>query len=348
MLAVVKEAPREGAIRVREVEPPRPHRGQVMLEVGAASICGSDLHIWHWAPAFHSVLKPPRVLGHEFVGRVAELGPEANGWAVGDRVVAESIVPCGRCPRCRRGRASICDSFQIRGVHRDGGMAEFALVEPSLLHRLPDDLPFQQAALIEPLSVATHAVLERSGVRPGDLALVLGPGPIGLLVAQVSRAAGAQVAVAGVAADEAVRLAAAEQLELRTINVEREPVAAGLQRLTGSDKADVVFECAGSGPALRAALDGVVKGGTVVLVALYGGLVEADLAWVVRRELSLQATYAANWTDYERSIGFVRSGAVKLNPLVSTYELPDAERAFEDALARRVLKPVLLPASVRA
>src|SRR5207248_1225870 len=197
MLAVVKEAAREGAIRVREVARARPGPGRVLLEVGAASVCGSDLHIWHWAPAFHAVLKPPRVIGHEFVGRVAELGPGVEGPPAGARVV-----------------------------------------------------------------------------------------------------------VAGVEADRAVRLVAAEQLGLGAINVEREPVAAGLQRLTGRDRADLAFECAGSGAALRSALEVVEKGGTVVLVALYGGPVETDLAWVVRRELSLQATYAANWIDYERSIGF--------------------------------------------
>ena len=342
MHAVVKEAAREGAIHVRQIEAPRPGPGQVLLQVQAASICGSDLHIWHWAPAFHPVLTPPRVIGHEFVGRVAEVGAGVEGFAPGDRVVAESVVPCGRCPRCRRGRTSICDNFQIRGVHRDGGMAELALAEPHLLHRLPDELSFEQAALIEPLSVATHAVLERSDIRAGDLALVLGPGPIGLLVGQVARAAGARVVVAGIEADQPVRLAAAAQLGLETINVARERIADGLMRLAGSERADLAFECAGGAAALGEALDNVVKGGTVVLVALYSGLVEADLAWVVRKELSLQATYAANWYDYERSIGFLTSGAVEVRPLISSYPLAEAERAFDDALHQRVLKPVLL------
>ena len=212
-----------------------------------------------------------------------------------------------------------------------------------MLHRLPDELPFERAALIEPLSVATHAVLDRSALRAGQLTLVLGPGPIGLLVAQVARAGGAQVVVAGIEADQPVRLAAAERLGLPTINVEREPIPDALERLTGRRAADLAFECAGSSAALRAALDGVVKGATVVLVALYGGPVETDLAWVVRRELSLQATYAANWIDYERSIEFLKTGAVEVAPLITTYPLSDAPQAFDDALARRVLKPVLLP-----
>jgi L-iditol 2-dehydrogenase len=340
--AVVKEAPREGAIHVREVRQPRPGPGQVLIEVAAASVCGSDLHIWHWAPAFHSVLKPPRIVGHEFVGTVAELGPGVDEGLLGERVVAESIVPCGRCPRCRRGRTSICDAFQIRGVHRDGGMAEFALAEPHLLHRLPDDLPSAQASLVEPLSVATHAVLEWSGIRAADLALVLGPGPIGLLVAQVAQAAGAKVVVAGVEADQPVRLAIAEQLGFATINVDREPIGDGLRRVVGSEKVDVTFECAGVGGSFRAALDSVFKGGTIVLVALYGGPVEAELAWVVRRELSILASYAASWFDYERSISFLQSGAVRAGPLITTYPLAEGERAFDDALNQRVLKPVLV------
>lgn len=342
MLAVVKEAAREGAIRVREMERPRPGPGQVLLRVGAASVCGSDLHIWHWAPAFHPILEPPRIVGHEFAGRIAALGPGVEGWAVGKRVAAESIVPCGRCPRCRRGRPNVCDSFQVRGVHRDGGMAEYVVAEASLLHRLPDELSFEQAALIEPLSVATHAVLERSGIRAGETALVLGPGPIGQLVAQVARAAGSRVVIAGLEADRAVRLAAADGLGLGTINVEREPVGDGLRRLLGVEKVDLTFECAGNETATRAALDGVVKGGTVVLVALYSGPIALELAWAVRRELSIQATYAGTWLDFERSIAFLQSGAVRVEPLITTYPLAEGVRAFEDALEQRVLKPVLV------
>ena len=342
MLAVVKEAAREGAIRVREMERPRPGPGQVLVRVGAASVCGSDLHIWHWAPAFHPILKPPRIVGHEFAGRVEELGAGVAGWTVGERVVAESIVPCGRCPRCRRGRPNVCDGFQVTGVHRDGGMAEYIAVEANLLHRLPDELSFEQASTIEPLSVATHAVLERSSIQPGDTALVLGPGPIGQLVAQVARAAGARVVIAGIEADRAVRLPAAEQLGLGAINVEREEIRDGLKRVLGVEQVDVAFECAGSQPATRSAIDAVVKGGTVVLVALYSGPIELELAWVVRRELSIQATYAGNWIDFERSIAFLKTGAVRVEPLIARYPLSEGQRAFEDALAQRVLKPVLV------
>ena len=343
MRAVVKEAAREGAIHVREVERPTPGPGQVLIEVKAASVCGSDLHIWHWEPAYQPIMKLPTVLGHEFVGLVAELGPGVDGLRLGERVVSESISTCGQCRQCRRGRTSICDSFYCLGVHGDGGMAEFALTEARLLHRLPDELPFEEATTIEPLSVATHAVVERSGIRPGDLALVFGPGPIGLLAAQVARTAGAQVVVAGVEADQAVRLAAAEQLGLGTINLDREDVPGGLRRLTGRDRADVALECAGAGAALRTALDSVVKGGTIVLVALYPGPIELDPSWAVRRELNIHATYAANWIDFERSIAFLRSGAVDVKPLVNTYPLDQAERAFKDALERQTLKPVLLP-----
>jgi L-iditol 2-dehydrogenase len=162
---------------------------------------------------------------------------------------------------------------------------------------------------------------------------VLGPGPIGQLVAQVAGAAGAQVVMAGIEADQAVRLAVAEQFGLPTINVERESVRDGLLRVSGRDRADLAFECAGASAALRDALQAVVKGGTIVLVALYGGSVETDFSWVVRREITLQATYAANWIDYQRSISFLRSGAVD----------DQADRAFKDALERLVMKPVLIP-----
>jgi L-iditol 2-dehydrogenase len=222
-------------------------------------------------------------------------------------------------------------------------MSQRALVEASLLHRVPDALPSELAAVVEPLAVATHAVLARSGVRAGDQALVLGPGPIGLFVAQVARAAGARVVVAGIEADQEVRLATAGRLGFGTINVEREALSAGLERLTGEPKVDLIYECAGSGAAVASALEATHKGGTIVLVALYSGPIQAELAWTVRRELSILASYGATWDDFERSIAFLDRGVVDARSIISTYPLRDGARAFDDALAQRVLKPVLLP-----
>jgi L-iditol 2-dehydrogenase len=343
MLAVVKEAPEVGAIRVREVPRPRLAEGQVLVEVRASSICGSDLHIWHWDPIFHAVLHPPRVIGHELAGVVVERAPgAAAGPRDGDRVIAETTRYCGRCPRCRRGRPNACDAFQVRGVHIDGGLAEAAAVDAHLLHPIPDALSFEHAALVEPTSVAVHAVLARGGVRPGDLALVTGPGPIGLFTAQVARAAGAEVVMAGADVDEPARLPIAASLGVKTLNTQREPVTDGLQRLTGRPRADVGFECAGAPAAFQTLVDGIEKGGTIVVVALYSGPFPFDPSVAVRRELEIRASYASVWDDYERAIAFIADGTVRVEPLIARFPLAEAERAFQQALAREVMKPVLV------
>jgi L-iditol 2-dehydrogenase len=343
MLAVVKESEGVGAIGVREVAVPQPDGVRVEIGIRASAVCGSDLHIWHWAPPFHGVLIPPRIIGHEAAGKVID--DPAGRHAAGARVVMEAIRSCGRCPRCRAGRTGICESFQVHGVHVDGAMTERVLVWPELLHPIPDEMPFERAALIEPAAVATHAVAVRGDIKPGDAALVVGPGPIGLLVAQVARAAGATVVVAGSDADEAYRLPIAQKLGLQTLNTEREPVNEGLKRLIGRERVDAAFECAGAGGAFQAAVQSVEKGSTVVIVALYSGAFPFDPSVAVRRELDLRTTYSANWPDYERAIRLISSGAIDVEPLIARFPLTDALEAFHRALDRTVLKPVLIPAT---
>ncbi|MFN8524075.1 MAG: alcohol dehydrogenase catalytic domain-containing protein [Chloroflexota bacterium] len=339
MLAVVKEAPQVGAIAVRDVAPPTPGAGEALISVKATSICGSDLHIWHWDPIFHAVMTTPRVIGHEFAGVVARSADA--GVPEGTRVIAESVRYCGACPRCRRGRTSICDNFRVRGVHIDGGMAEQTVIGTNSLHTIPDGLSFEHASVVEPASVATHAVLERSGVRPGDLALVTGPGPIGLLTAQIARAAGAEVVVTGAEVDQEVRLVTAEALGFKTINTARESVNEGLKRVVGRDRADLAIECAGTQGGFESAVQGVEKGGTIVIIALYSGAFPIDPSVAVRRELDLKASYIANWDDYERAIQFIADGTIDVGPLIRTYPLSDAVLAMEHALAKNVMKAVL-------
>jgi L-iditol 2-dehydrogenase len=340
MLAIVKESPSVGAIHLREVPAPTPAAGEVLIDVRATSVCGSDLHIWNWDPIFHQVLSPPRVLGHELSGVVASDG--GGDFHPGDRVIAESVVYCGQCPRCRRGRPFICDNFRVRGVHMDGAMAEQMAVQRRMLHRIPDSLPFEHAALVEPGSVATHAVLARGMPQPGDLVLVTGPGPIGLMAAQVARAAGAEVVVAGADVDEATRLPIAAGLGLKTLNTQREQVNEGLERLTGRRRVDICFECAGAPAAFMTTLEATEKGGTIVIVALYSGPFPLDPSVAVRRELDLKASYCASWNDFERTIAFIAAGTIQVEPLIARFPFDQAEQAFEQALTKEVMKPVFV------
>src|SRR5919199_1629658 len=212
----MKVAPQPGALELREVPRPTPREGEVIVEVAGASICGSDLHMAEWHPMARW-MKTPVILGHEFGGVVAEVGRGVADFQPGDKVAAESVIWCGRCPPCRAGKTHICLERRLFGIHEPGGIAEAVAWPQRLLHRLPSSLPPDQAALVEPTTVAVHAVmLQPPG--PGDVVLVTGPGPIGLLAGLVARAAGARVLVAGTPADTSARLPAAARLGLEPLD----------------------------------------------------------------------------------------------------------------------------------
>jgi L-iditol 2-dehydrogenase len=332
--AVLKLAPAPGAIQVQTVDRPRPGHGDVLIEVEAASICGSDLHIHKWDPIFHEFMHPPMVLGHEFAGRVVEVGPEVSSVQVGDRVMAESVVWCGACRTCLRGMSHVCERRQLFGIHRWGGMAEAVVAPAKFLHALPPSVSTRQGAAVEPLTVALHAVLLHPP-KPRDVVLVTGPGPIGLLAAQVARGMGADVFVAGAAADAEFRLPLAESLGLSVLDPDK-PLLEAL-----GQQADMAIEASGSQAALRDLIAAVTNGGSITLVGLFAGPVDVDLPALIRREIAVHPSYTGTWVDFDRAISLIRDGAVKIDPLLTVYALDDAVKAFEDALSQRVMKPLL-------
>lgn len=337
----MKIAPRPGALEVREVEKPTPGPGEALVQVAGATLCGSDLHIADWDPIFHGFMKPPMVLGHEFAGVVVEAGTGVTSVQTGMSVVAESVISCGSCSYCREGRTQLCVQRQIFGVHRPGGMAEMVIVPAHLLHQLPPGMPVSHAAIVEPTVVALHAVLGASP-DPGDVVLVIGPGPVGLLVAQCARAAGADVYVAGAPADRETRLALAQELGMTTLDPGL-PVADALRGAAGR-QAHLVFECSGSSNAVSGALAAVATGGSITLIGLFPAPLEIDLSAAIRREVTLRTSYIGGWNDFERAIGLLADGTIRVERLFRTYPLDDALQAFDDARARRVLKPLLIPA----
>jgi len=258
----------------------------------------------------------------------------------GDRVMAESVVWCGECAPCRRGRTHLCLERKLFGIHRPGGMAEYVAVPAQLLHRLPDSVPLNHAAVVEPTVVAVHGVLLQPP-KPGDVVLVTGPGPVGLLAGQVACAAGAEVFVAGAPADAATRLPIAQALGLHTLDPSL-PVAEALRQASGG-QADLVLECSGSGQALAGALDAVRPGGAITFLGLFAAPIEVNLSAAIRKELSLRPSYIGTWQDFDRAIRLLAEGAIKVEPLLVPYALRDALAGFDDAMQRRVMKPLLLP-----
>jgi L-iditol 2-dehydrogenase len=339
MKALVKAAPAPGALELQDVPAPRPRAQEVLLDVASASICGSDLHMAEWHPMARW-MKTPVILGHEIAGTVVETGPDVHTFGPGDQVAVESVIWCGRCRPCRAGRTNVCEARELFGIHQPGGLAEQIAVPERLLHRIPDGLALEWAALAEPTTVALHAVF-RCPPRAGETALVTGPGPIGLLVGQVARASGARVLVAGTRADAAMRLPAARELGLETLDPER-PLPEALAAVH-QGPVDMALECSGAGPALEAALQLVRRGGTLTLIGQPPQPPTFDVSAALRAELTLYATYFGTWHDMETALALLADGTIKVGPLVRPYTLDEAIGAFDDAAAQRVLKPVVQP-----
>jgi L-iditol 2-dehydrogenase len=339
--AVVKSKPAPG-VEFAEVPKPKIKPDEVLIEVKAAAICGSDLGIYDYTPAY-SKMKLPVVMGHEFSGRVAEAGTQVQGYKVGDRVISESVKACGVCEFCRAGHQNLCDGSTLFGIHTDGGMAEHIAVPYKLLHRLPDELSYEAGALIEPLSNAVHFVKDCTPVKLGDFVVVQGCGPIGLFSAQLFRLAGAEVIVTGVGVDTE-RFKIAEGLELEAVNIEKVDLAALVKERTGGRGADTAFVATGAPPAVAQATQIVKKRGRVTVIGIFGRPVEVPMTEVVRREVSIVGAYDAQPQNFGQSIKLARSGAVKVEALL-THRLPleKANEAFEAAKSRVGCKVEFIP-----
>lgn len=335
MKALFKAAPGPGALELRDIPPPEPRADEVVLDVAGASICGSDLHIAQWHPMAQWTTTPV-IMGHEFAGVVREIGSEVSGYTPGEAVFVESVIWCGVCPRCREGKTNVCDNRRLFGLHVPGGLAESVAAPVRLLHRLPPGLPTEHAALAEPTAVALHAVLLQPP-EPGDLVLVTGPGPIGIMCGRIARAFGARVLISGTPADAAHRLPLARELGLEALDPLR-PVRDSLDA-----EVDLVLESSGAGAAIDAALHVVKRGGGITLIGMPSRDIALDLTQALRAELALRASYCGTWHDFERALALLADGTVPADALVSTYALDAALQAFEDAAAQQVLKPLVRP-----
>jgi L-iditol 2-dehydrogenase len=302
-----------------------------VLEVTAAGICGTDLHIAD--DEYPSV--PPVTMGHEVSGVVAALGDGVDPAWAGARVVTETYFStCGRCAYCRAGRINLCLERRSIGSQVDGGFAPLVLVPARGLHRIPDWLDGRAAALAEPLACVCHSLLDPPVVGAGDDVLVVGPGPVGLLAAQVARAGGGNVHVRGAPRDE-VRLTAARALGFETSSAAHEQAVGPF---------DVVIECSGSGAGITFALESARRGGRYVQIGLAGRPVSIPLDEVCFRELSVTSGNAHTPTSWRRALALVEARSVELEPLLSeVVPLADWERAFAATRAAEGIKFVLDP-----
>ena len=342
MQAVVKTARGEGNVALRELPQPRPGPGQVLLAVRAAGICGTDLHIYH--DEFPT--QPPVVLGHELAGEVVAAGDGVTRVSVGDRVTTETYFHlCGSCRFCRGGQPNLCPERRSIGSGVDGGFAPYVVVPERNMHRLPDNLSFQEAALSEPLACVVHGALELPKVTAGDVAVVSGPGAIGLLTAQVVKAAGATVVVLGTGVDEHRLRLAAELSVDHVVNVQETDAQALVGDLTGGFGADVVYECAGAGPSAANLLGLVRRKGQYAQIGLFGKPIAWDLDQVCYKELSVTGSNASVPSAWDKALCLMAEGRVRTRELVTdAFPLAEWGEAFRRFEARSGVKTVLQPA----
>jgi len=315
MRQIVLEQP--GTFRERSVEPPRQPGDEVLVRIRRVGVCGTDLHAFAGRQPFFSY---PRVLGHELGVEVIEAPPNRQGIGKGDKCAVEPYVNCGTCHACLRGKPNCCERLQVMGVHRDGGMQELFSVPARLLHK-SEKLTLDQLALIETLGIGAHAV-ERSGLREGDEALIVGAGPIGLAVFSFAKLTGAKVRIL-------------ELQEDRRRFVER----LGAATLAEPDKqlADVVFDATGNPQAMEATFEYVAHGGRIVFVGLVQGRLSFDDSNFHRRETTLLSS-RNSCGDFPRIIQLIESGDLDTSPWIThRMELSEVPAKFAELRGYRDL-----------
>jgi L-iditol 2-dehydrogenase len=345
MKAVLKKAPKLG-IEVEEVPIPSINQDEVLIKVKAAAICGSDLGIYKYTPAYEG-MKLPVILGHEFSGDIVETGSAVESFAIGDRVLSESVKACGACGFCKEGRSNLCDETTLFGIHTDGAFAEYISVPYTLLHMIPRGMSYEEAALVEPLSNSVHFVLDITPFKVNDYVVVQGCGPIGLFSAQLFKLGGARVLLTGLSDDE-VRFDIAKKIGIETIDIENNDLVERVLEDTRGKGADTAFVAVGAPSAFRQATEIVKKMGQVTVVGIFGEPVDLDLTWLVRRELVVKGAYDAKPVNFPLSIKLISEGKINVNKVLThTFSLEDAEKAFKVSLERSGGKVEFIPRGSR-
>jgi L-iditol 2-dehydrogenase len=337
--ALVKTSPGFGNIEIRDVDEPVVGPDETLIKVKAAGICGSDVK--HYKGVTN--IQTPIVLGHEFSGEIVEVGPRVKHLVEGERVVSEtSYSTCGVCVHCLSGDYHLCAHREGLGSKHDGVFTELVAVPERIVHKIPDEMSYEDAALVQPCADICNAVIRKADISPGDHVAVLGPGPMGLLTTQVAKASGAgSVTQTG---HRGVRLSIASRVGAdNVVAVEEEDAVQKVMDYTGGVGADVVFEASGSADALAQALDIAKQKGQVILIASPRDPVNVDFRRILGKPLTLKGSIMSKWVDYETAIRLMSSGVVKAGPIV-THRLPleEWEKAFNLIRVEKTAGKILL------
>ncbi len=347
MDALIKYGRQDRNVELRDIpEPPAPAPNRVIVEVGAAGVCGSDLHMWRehqsWA------IKLPLVLGHEFCGTVAAVGAGVDGFKVGDRVAVETAAEvCGHCAFCHSGDYNQCPQRLGYGALHDGAFTQFVTARQQILHHIPANVSFEEAALTEPICVAYNALVEKTpALRPGDTVVIQGPGPIGMMALFVAKLRGAsEIIMLGKQHDKQRLAVAAEIGATRALNIDAEDPLELMRDLGDGYGADLVVDCSGVSSALETAMELVRPNGTITKIGWGPQPLGFSLDPLVQKAVTLQGCFSHLYSTWERALALLASGQIDLAPIIGgVYPLTDWETAFEEMEAGNNVKSVLAPA----
>ena len=336
--AVVNYSSDPHSVELRDVPKPTLGPTDVMLDVSAVGVCGSDLHMWtghqSWEVAY------PMVLGHEFSGVISEVGSDVTNWQPGDRVVSETHARVDQdSPLTRQGLYNLDPGRKGYGAAIDGAMTRQVQVPARILHRLPDNVPFEHGAMTEPCCVAYNATIVNSNIRPGDRVLVQGPGPIGILSAVMAKLAGAEVAIVGLARDKQ-RLQIASKYGVETIIDDATPWAFQGDGLG----VEGVVDATGVSIALKSALELVRPNGWITKVGWGPQPLDFSIDPLVQKNVRLQGSFSHNWPIWERIIRLMSTGQLDVSPIIGgTWGLEQWNDAFETMHSGSIVKSVIVP-----
>lgn len=326
-------------IEFRDVPMPVAEQGQLLLKVHMIGICGSDIHVYHGK---HPFTKYPITQGHEVSCSVFGIGPGVEGFEIGEKVTVEPQIVCGECFPCRHGKYNICENLKVMGFQSTGLASEYFAVDAKKVTKIPNSMSFEQGAMIEPTAVAVHAAKRPGSVQGMNIA-VLGAGPIGILVMQAVKAMGASATLITDISD--YRLDVAKKCGADyAVNTSNTDFNDALIAAFGNDKADVIFDCAGNDITMGQAIACARKGSTIILVAVYAGRANVDLAVLNDHELDLNTTMMYRHEDYVDAIDLVSQGKILLEPLMSkTYPFSQYMDAYQyiDANREKCMKVLI-------
>ncbi|MEK4222312.1 zinc-binding dehydrogenase [Bacillus smithii] len=341
MKALLKTKLGPGNLEVAEVEEPQVGKDQVKILVKYSGICGTDIHTFQG----HYKVSAPVILGHEFSGEVVEVGKNVTEFQPGDRVTSETtFYICGKCKYCQSGDYNLCSSRKGLGTQQNGSFTKYVIARKESVHRLPEHVDYLSAAMTEPLACAHHAV-SKSAIKKGDVVVVLGPGPIGLLTAQIAKTYGTTVVITGLSNDK-IRLEKAKELGIDyAVNIQEEDINALVQSLTDGYGADIVLECTGAVPAVNMGLDLLKKKGQFVQVGIFKNPeIPIDSEKIIQKELTFIGSRSQKPSDWEPSLALMNEKLVNAKALVThQFDITQWDEAYKVIKNGESIKVILKP-----